>query len=232
MALYGYCRVSTAEQVDGTSLDDQKRVIVALGVPEENVFIDKGVSGGVNLSDRPQGSLMLAALQPGDTVVAAKLDRLFRTLRDALSQIWDLQQQGKHVILCDISPSPVTEDGPAGIILKVMGLVADIERGMIKSRTSNGQKAKKAEGGHIGGKTPFGMRKEGEKKEAVLFPVEKEQDAIEQIFQMHANGMSLRAIAKAIQGQGMKISKATVHRILCPEQRKRAKPQLKRTEIK
>lgn len=226
MALYGYCRVSTDEQVAGTSLGDQQRILMAVGVPLENIFTDEGVSGGVELSKRPQGERLLAVLQPGDTIVAAKLDRAFRSLRDALSQIWNLQQEGKHVILCDISNSPVTEDGSAGIILKVMGLVADIERGAIKSRTSNGRKAKKAAGGHIGGYAPFGFRKEGEKKEAVLVSIPTEQAAIPQILQLRSEGKSVRTIAKTFQEKGFKISKTTVYRILNPESRKRRKPPL------
>ena len=58
MQVYGYCRVSTAEQANGgLSLD----------------FVEAGVSGSVPLADRPEGQRLLTSLQPGDVVIAASL---------------------------------------------------------------------------------------------------------------------------------------------------------------
>ena len=71
MAVYGYCRVSSAEQADGTSLASQDATVRALGATE--VFCDEGVSGSLPLADRPAGVALLAALKPGDVIVAASL---------------------------------------------------------------------------------------------------------------------------------------------------------------
>ena len=62
------------------------------------VFIEREVSGSVPLGDRPEGAGLLAALQPGDIVIAATLDRMFRSALDALNVIRDFQRQ--RISLC------------------------------------------------------------------------------------------------------------------------------------
>ena len=52
---------------------------------------------------------------------------------------------------------------------------------MIRERMTSGKKAKKAKGGHIGGKTPYGYRVVGRGREAVLEPVEQEQKVIGEV---------------------------------------------------
>jgi putative DNA-invertase from lambdoid prophage Rac len=50
-------------------------------------FTEAGVSGSVPLADRAEGRRLLAALQPGDVVITAKLDRAFRSAADALGTL-------------------------------------------------------------------------------------------------------------------------------------------------
>ena len=87
MAVYGYARVSTQEQIDNTSLAEQIRKIQGLalirGEDVGEVFTDEGVSGSVQLAKRDAGSRLVAALQPGDVVVMTQLDRAFRDTVDA-----------------------------------------------------------------------------------------------------------------------------------------------------
>ena len=81
---YGYARVSTTMQADeGESLDVQQRQLAGYaqmnGLTIDKVFVERGVSGSKPLGDRPQGSALLAVLQPGDVVITPKLDRMFRS---------------------------------------------------------------------------------------------------------------------------------------------------------
>jgi DNA invertase Pin-like site-specific DNA recombinase len=59
MAVYGYIRVSTDEQVTGTSLDEQRRQITGLamasGLELDNILSDPGISGSMSLFERPGG---------------------------------------------------------------------------------------------------------------------------------------------------------------------------------
>ena len=58
--VYGYCRVSTDRQIDGTSIDEQKRRIhgaaAMLGVGDPMIYSDEGVSGSIALARPPARS--------------------------------------------------------------------------------------------------------------------------------------------------------------------------------
>jgi hypothetical protein len=79
MAAYGYVRVSTSRQAEeGESLDVQQRTVAGyalmLGLTVDRMFVERGVSGSVPLSERAEGITLLAALKPGDVLITAKLD--------------------------------------------------------------------------------------------------------------------------------------------------------------
>ena len=188
--IFGYTRVSTTEQAaDGTtSLEEQARVIrgyaMAKGVTafDLQIFTDAGVSGSIALRWRPAGQEMLEQLKPGDTVVAAKLDRIFRNSLDALKTFTAFKEQGIHLVLFDLGIEPVTgESGMSKVIFQVMSAFADHERERIRERMLDGKKAKKAKGGHTGGEAPFGYRIVGSKRDARLEIDDNEQKVIQEV---------------------------------------------------
>src|SRR6266568_1550229 len=88
--VFGYCRVSTDGQAqEGHSLGDQESRIrgyaQSYGLVVSEMFVEAGVSAGKRLTLRPKGAQLLAALRPGDHVIATKLDRMFRSAQDALN---------------------------------------------------------------------------------------------------------------------------------------------------
>ena len=104
--VYGYCRVSTVDQVDGESLAAQQRKIdgraLELGKTLDHVFIEKGVSGSKPLEKRPQGKELLRTVHSGDTIIASKLDRMFRSAADALRVIEAFRKQNISLYLLDL----------------------------------------------------------------------------------------------------------------------------------
>ena len=107
MAVYGYARVSTQRQAEeGESLGVQRRQIEGyasmLGLDTPHLFVEEGVSGSKPLNARPAAKQLLAALKPGDVIIAAKLDRMFRSALDALENLNALKAQGaaSHGIWC------------------------------------------------------------------------------------------------------------------------------------
>src|SRR5271166_415801 len=83
--IHAYARVSTPDQAeaDRTSLDEQVRIIhehVARYRAGARIVIwrEEGFSGATPLAQRPVAKEMLADLQPGDTVVCTRVDRLSR----------------------------------------------------------------------------------------------------------------------------------------------------------
>ena len=84
----GYARVSTAEQ----DLTAQRDDLVRLGVAEELILVDHGLTG-TNRA-RPGLREALASVRAGDTFVVTELDRLARSLRDARDIADELTAKG------------------------------------------------------------------------------------------------------------------------------------------
>src|SRR5262245_49211302 len=106
--VFGYVRVSTDEQAEnGQSLDVQRRQLqgwaMQRGVELDDVRVEAGVSGGVPFSQRPEGGRLWAELQAGDSLVAAKLDRAFRSAEDCLTTVRQLQERGVSLFLLDLN---------------------------------------------------------------------------------------------------------------------------------
>src|ERR1019366_5631779 len=112
--LIGYTRCSTKDQVDGSTIQEQERMIRGIamirGVDQFDVvfFSDPAVSGSISLGRRPQGTEMMGNLKKGDIIIAAKLDRLFRSASDALYVVEKLHERGIGIILADMGHAPVT----------------------------------------------------------------------------------------------------------------------------
>ncbi len=76
--LTGYAHCST----DNQDLTAQRDGLTALGVKGNRIYVDHGLTG--RNRDRPGPREALAACRTGDTLVVTKLDRLARSLPDAL----------------------------------------------------------------------------------------------------------------------------------------------------
>ena len=141
----GYARVSTSEQ----DLTAQRNQLATLGVPEDRVYTDHGLTG--TNRDRPGLSQALAAVRDGDTLVITKLDRLARSLPDARNIIEELTQ--KNVKL-SIGGSIHDPSDPVGrLLFNVLAMVAEFESDLIRARTREGMQIAKAKG-RLRGKQP------------------------------------------------------------------------------
>ncbi len=215
MAIYGYVRVSTAMQADnGESLDAQRRQVEGYAMQQgwdlDHVYVERGVSGGKALADRPEGAKLLKRLGKGDAVVGSKLDRLFRSALDSLQTCSDLKRRGVSLHLLDLG-GDVTGNGVAGLFMKVAAAFADFERERIGERQRDVKRDMKARGKYLGGYTPFGYRVE----DGALVEVTKEQAAIRTMVAMRAKKLSLRVIADEIRVRHhLSVSHVAVRRVL------------------
>jgi len=215
MAAYGYCRVSTARQaIEGESLDVQRRQIEGYahmhGLTLRGVAVEDGVSGSVPVHERPKGGPLFAKLRKGDIAIAPKLDRLFRSALDALQVVEDLRKRGVSLHLLDLG-GDISGNGLSKLFLTIAAAFAEAERDRIRERIGQVKADQKARGRYLGGIVPFGYRR-GELGE--LMPHEAEQAAIREISALRSQGKALRAIAKAMQAKGFKISHEGVKGVL------------------
>lgn len=209
--ILGYCRVSSIDQAkdDRSSLQVQQDIIEGFartrGADKYGVqiFTDAGVSGATKLASRPAGADLLEAMKSGDTVIASKLDRMFRSASDALNMLEAFKSRGVHLVLFDMGIDPVTGDGTARLLFIILAAVADMERTRIKERTAEGRKAKKARGGPVGN-VPFGYRKVGEGRSAVLEPDERELSAMARMRRLYQDKYAFPEIADLLANDGYK----------------------------
>jgi len=225
MRVFGYCRVSTQRQVDeGESLEVQRRQIEGhasiQGWAEVEMIVEEGVSGSKPLKERPAGKKMLDALKPGDVLIAAKLDRLFRSALDALNMVDDFKKRGVHLHLIDLG-GDVASNGLGKVFLTIAASFAEAERDRIRTRVADAKADMRRRQRHMGGSRPFGWtlikaKDENGKDEKghYLAPHPEEQAAIERMKSMRASGETFRSIAKAMRDEGFDISHTGVSRVL------------------
>lgn len=140
MTIYGYARVSTQDQNLDLQRDALQRAACA------KVYEDIGVSGGAR--KRPGFDALLAALEPGDTVVIWKMDRAFRSLRHALDVLEVFECKG--VELRSLTDHFDTSTAMGKCMYQVRNAFAELERSLISERTKAGMAAARARGKHVG----------------------------------------------------------------------------------
>jgi len=142
LMLVGYARVSTLDQV----LDLQLDALTRAGC--ERVFSDK-VSGA--RESRVGLDQALSHLRNGDALVVWKLDRLGRTVRQLVTFAEALKERGVEFRSLTDGIDTAT---PAGrFFFHMMAALAEMERDLIRERTSAGLAAARARGRH-GGRRP------------------------------------------------------------------------------
>jgi putative DNA-invertase from lambdoid prophage Rac len=223
--VYGYCRVSTDRQADsGISLDEQERKLEARcqenGWHLEHVYVDAGVSGSTPLAKRPQGARLLSALRPGDVMIAAKMDRCFRSAFDALATIEGFKRRKISLWLLDLG-GDVSGNGISELIMTVLAAVAQFERSLISERIKDAKRNLRRGNKHQGGKRPFGWQfgeVNGHGRARELVPDDAEQAAIADIVSMRGAGATLMDIRDTLRGRGFAISHQSVANILARQE--------------
>ena len=208
MGVYGYCRVSTARQgAEGESLAVQRQQIegyaMMRGLVLDEVLVEEGVSGSIHVAERPAGVPLFAKLQLGDTLIAAKLDRMFRSALDALNTVEALKAKGVKLHLIDIG-GDVSGNGVSALFFTILSAVAEFERSRPRERIGAAKFEQKARKRFLGGNKPFGYRVGGGGE---LVPDEAEQEALREMVRLRVEERRpLRVVVEAMAAKGHKIS--------------------------
>jgi DNA invertase Pin-like site-specific DNA recombinase len=145
--LIGYMRVS---KNDGSqTLDLQWDALIIEGVLEERIYQDTA-SG--RKEERPGLKACLKALQPGNTLVVWKLDRLGRDLKHLITIVDDLRQRNVGFrVLTGHGAQIDTTTSNGRLVFGLFASLAEYERELIIERTHAGLKAARARG-RMGGR--------------------------------------------------------------------------------
>ena len=150
MSTYGYIRVSSRDQNE----DRQRIALHEVGVPDENVYMDKQSGKDFN---RPQYKRLLRKMKRDDLLCIKSIDRLGRNYAEILEQ-WRVltKQKGIDIVVLDM-PLLDTRRGKdlmgtflSDIVLQVLSFVAENERVNIRQRQAEGIAAAKARGVRFG----------------------------------------------------------------------------------
>lgn len=141
--LIGYARISLSSQDEQMQLD----ALAQAGVSKRDIYSDKGVSGAK--TSRPKLDQLLEDIEPGDTLVVFKLDRLGRNSGHVITMLSDLTERGINVRSVIDGLDTSTPTGRA--MLGMLAIFAEMERGFIRERTRAGLIAAKA-AGRVGGR--------------------------------------------------------------------------------
>lgn len=198
-----YLRVSTDGQVEsGLGLEAQLEACVALcaarGYEVAAVLRDEGVSGSTAVAKRPGLLAAVAALGRGAVLVAAKRDRLARSVGIAAVLEAAVHRAGATI---DTPDAPDSADPAAVAMRGMIDVFAQFERARIAERTKAALAVKKARGEKTGGALPFGYALADDGKTLVADAAELE--ALEIIRALRADGLSMRDIVARLNAEGV-----------------------------
>ena len=136
--LIGYARCST----DAQDLTAQRQRLRELGVTEDRIYLDHGLTG-TNRA-RPGLNQALAAVRAGDTLVVPKLDRLARSVPDARAIGDDLAARGIKLSLGGQIYDPTDPMGK--MFFNILATFAEFEVDLLRLRTREGMAVARAKG--------------------------------------------------------------------------------------
>ena len=199
-----YARYSSDLQ-SPSSIEDQLRkcrecaALHGFQFMDEHIYVDQAISGVG--ADRPGlRSLMAAAVsqaRPFDVILVDDSSRLSRDTKDALSIFERLNFSGIRLIA--VSQGIDSQNEQAQVLVTVHGMVDSLYVKELAKKTHRGLEGLVLKGRHAGGRT-FGYNTvpadDGRGKTLVVNEIEAA--IVRRIFQMSANGLSLKKIATTL----------------------------------
>ena len=205
-----YLRVSTANQVDNTSIETQREKIKLycklndIQIVEE--FKDEAISAKhEHTREDYQRLIKFIADKENkiDAIMVYKSDRIHRSLRNLMNMISYLQKL--KIDFISITEQFDTSTAQGMLFLQMLGSFSEFERKLIAERTKSGRMANNKKELSSGGRPPFGYKMEDKK----LVINEEEAEIVKEIFKLRNKGKTLEFI-----GNKFGMSKQRIHGII------------------
>lgn len=192
--VWGYVRVSTDDQENSVrnQVDRIREWAAKEGLPLAEVYVDEDVTGKIPLRNRPRGRLLWDAMESGDIVVFNKVDRVFRSVRDATDTVHTWQEKGISPVILDMDCDLRTPHGR--LFFHQLSSFAEFEREMIGQRVRDVMQSLKRRGLPYGNR-PYGWQRDRPGKGAVFVPLESERELARYAADLRESGLSWRSLA-------------------------------------
>lgn len=192
---YTYLRVSTEKQVDGYSIDAQRKNVQKLADLKDfeivQEYVDAGFSGA-DVQNRPAFTQMMKDIESEKDdvtyVLSFKLSRLGRNAIDTLESLRKMQEHGVNILTDDGAVDSSSAYG--NFFILIMSGLAEMERENILAQTFAGRVEKARQGRYNGGQAPYGyrIRPTANKSEKGILEInEDEAPLIRLIFDRYVN---------------------------------------------
>lgn len=209
MKVIAYIRVSTRDQLAAHGPARQREAIAEWAKRNRHRIVAEvveDVSGTVAPFEREAWLRTIDRCCEGeaDGVVVSDLSRLSRD--QVRLELTIEQMAGCDAVLFSTSGEEQSmlddpDDPQRKLIRTIIAAINEYDRAMIVQRMQAGRRIKKANGGYAGGQPPFGYR--GGDASGELVPDEVEQAVLSRMRSLHADGLSTRAIAEAVNDEGL-----------------------------
>lgn len=205
-----YVRVSTEDQArEGFSLAEQEEKLKQLCDYKEfeifNIYRDAGISAK-DMEHRPAFQEMLEDMKAGkiNYIVAYKLDRVTRSVRDLETLISTLEKHNCYLVCERDDVNTSTANGR--FFVRMLTVLSQLEIEIVSERTKFGMNGA-IKAGHIPGPCPLGYYRDSDK---CLKVDNSTKDIVIRIFEMYVSGKSTWQISQIFNDE----------KILYPEKKK------------
>lgn len=213
-----YIRVSTEDQArEGFSLGEQQEKLEQLCKYKDykvfKIYKDAGISAK-DMEHRPAFQQMLQDMRLGkiNYIVAYKLDRVTRSVKDLEVLISDLEKHNCYLV-CD-RDDVNTSTANGRFFVRMLTVLSQLEIEIVSERTKFGLTGA-IKCGHIPGTCPLGYKRD-ESKRVIIDETTK--DVILRIFNMYLEGKSFQIIANILNKEKVLAPKhwtdATIEKII------------------
>lgn len=212
--IVSYLRISSASQIDNTSIEVQKEKIELYcklhNIDIVKTYIDEGLSA--KNTDRPDYNKMMEFISSNenniDAIIVYKADRIHRSLKNLMVMIEHLQEI--KVGFVSLTEQFDTSTAQGLLFLQMIGSFSEFERKLIAERTHSGRISKGSKNLFPGGRIPFGYKLVNND---TLIINNDEASIIKEIFKLRCKGLSYEKIGNHFGFNKQRISYILTNKI-------------------
>jgi len=200
-----YIRVSSDKQLEeGFSFQAQEERLIEEAKREKRDYVlykDGGITGK-SMDDREGLKSLMRDVELGiiGKVYVTKISRLARNSRDLENLIYEFEKN--NVYFKAIGDGIDTSTPMGNVMVKLLGIFAEMERDIIMEQTRSGAEKRAKEGKMYGSGSILGYDRVSDGRTKKIIINEKEKIIIEKIYTLYLNGHGYKAIVNRLNKEG------------------------------